>query len=155
MELSHRAVSSEVSGHCLAFTSSTPKAQAGCPRAGGGVARPRAPPPGPKDPLHRDAQRPASPPCSAAPPASLESFEKSQPVPPPLHRGRRFCVWPTAPSVAWQRGSAQHLGAHLKELSNQEGWQFCICQLWISSPTRRTQADSLKCACAHLKDSYS
>nr|BAC25159.1 unnamed protein product [Mus musculus] len=45
------------------------------PRAGGEVARPRAPPPGPKDPLHRDAQRPASPPCPAAPPASLESFE--------------------------------------------------------------------------------
>lgn len=75
MELSHCAVSSEVSGHCLAFTSGTPKAQAGCPRAGGEVARPRAPPPGPKDPLHRDAQRPASPPCPAAPPASLESFE--------------------------------------------------------------------------------
>lgn len=121
VELSHRAVSSEVSGHCLALTTNTPKTQAGCPWAGGRAAWPSVPPPGPKDPSHGDAKRSASPaqPCGPAH-LRVKLWNKASHFSPPHHGGRRFGVRPTDPSVAQQRGSAQHPGAHLKELSNQE-----------------------------------
>lgn len=157
MELSHCAVSSEVFGHSLALTTNTPKTQAGCPWAGGGATGPRIPPPGPKDPSHRDAKRPASPALPCGPAHLLAKVcNKASHFSPPHHGGRRFGVRPTDPSVAQQRGSAHPAPGCTSQGGFQPG-KLTVLHLpigdfvsYLPNSSALSQVRS-----AHLKDSYS